>query len=60
MLDSTFDISLTGDELDLLIHFAEIGRGGVHERNNWGDRAVVREFDPTLLKLKKILLEGFK
>lgn len=34
MLDSTFYISLTGDELDLLIHFAEIGRGGVHERNN--------------------------
>jgi hypothetical protein len=50
-MDQTFDISLTKDELDLLLHFAEVGYNAMYERNNFGDRAVVREFYPTLVKI---------
>lgn len=57
-MDLTFDVPLTKDELSLLLHFAEIGYNAMYERNNFGDRAVAREFYPTLLKIAVISAEG--
>lgn len=59
-MDSTFDIELTGEEIDLLLHFAEIGRENVYQRNNLGDRSVAAEVDPILRKLKEIWLASFQ
>ena len=44
-------ITLTREELDLLIHFATIGQSHIIVRNAYGDREVCRELDPVLRKV---------
>ena len=50
-MDQIFPVPFTKDELSLLLHFAEIGYNAMYERNNFGDRAVTKEFYPTLVKI---------
>lgn len=54
-MDQTFTVPFTNGELGLLLHFAELGYNALYERNNFGDRAVTKEFYPTLLKIAGIV-----
>lgn len=57
-MDSTstkIDVSLTHQELALLLHFATIGQNHIHVRNNFGDRDVAVQLDPIVRKLTALL-----
>lgn len=49
-IDSTSDIELTNDEVELLLHFAIIGQSYVIARGNHGDREVAK-LEPLIERL---------
>lgn len=53
--EPTVTVTFTKGELDLLLHFAEIGHNHIYVRNNEGDRDVARKLDHVLVRLSNTL-----